>query len=206
MVFDLGNLFLGQPPWARVVKTILKDFMSTNYGEYSSKARLTFLLTGAHEWNAGGQNLTGTGKLRAIRPCLFPNRPNHELWTDHTYRNTLNCAIISNGTSDFVENDGPFPPFLKPNAYDRAMQVYHFRERERKIATIRQERGATRKFGQITDGELAQHSSFFSFPTLSVFWIRHGHITVLKAAKGQYYNSQLSLLQLHVTISNFINF
>jgi hypothetical protein len=129
--FDIGNMFLGQPPWAGVVKTILKDFMSTKYGEYSSKARFTFFLGNDREWNSGGQNLTGTKKLQALKPCLFPNRPSHGLWTDHRYRNTLNCAIISNGTSDFIENDGPFPPFLRPNAYDRAMYVYYARERER---------------------------------------------------------------------------
>jgi hypothetical protein len=143
--FDIGNMFLGQPPWAGVVKTILKDFMSTKYGEYSSKARFTFFLGNDREWNSGGQNLTGTKKLQALKPCLFPNRPSHGLWTDHRYRNTLNCAIISNGTSDFVENDGPFPPFLKPNAYDRAMYVYYARERERTIAAIRQEGGDVEK-------------------------------------------------------------
>jgi uncharacterized small protein (DUF1192 family) len=141
--FDLGNMFLGQPPWAGVVKTILKDFMSVNYGEYSSKARLTFLLGNDHELNVGGQNLTGTAKLQALKPCLFSNNPSHGLWTDHRYRNTLNCAIISNGTLDFVEKNGPFPPFMKPNAYDQAMKVYHVRERERTIASLQREKERT---------------------------------------------------------------
>jgi hypothetical protein len=143
--FDLGNLFLGQPPWAGVLKTILRGFMSTEYGEYSSKAGLTYHLGDDREWNSGGQNLTKTGKLPALQPCIFANKPHNGLWSEHRYQNTLNCAIISNGTKDFAEDNGPFPPFLRPNAYDRAMQVYRVRERERMIEKIKREEAAKRQ-------------------------------------------------------------
>ncbi|KAG7348335.1 hypothetical protein IV203_017040 [Nitzschia inconspicua] len=142
---DLGNLFLGQPPWAGVLKTILQKFMSLGYGEYSSKAGLTYHMGDDREWSLGGQNLTGTGKLGPIQPCVFPNKPRSGLWSDHRYQNTMNCAIISKGYKKFLKDDGPFPPFLKPNAYYRATEVFHVRERERKIDAIKQEAADRKK-------------------------------------------------------------
>ncbi|KAL3922604.1 MAG: hypothetical protein SGILL_002114 [Bacillariaceae sp.] len=134
---DLGNLFVGQPPWAGVLKKILKDFMTTNYGEYSSRAGLTYHLGDDRDWNRGGQNLTGTKKLERVKPCFFPNYPKDGIFNEHRYQNTLNCALISNGTEEFMEHDGPFPPFMNVHAYDRAVSVQKVKRRERQKEKIK---------------------------------------------------------------------
>lgn len=139
--FDLGNLFLGQPPWAGVLKKILRDFMTTGYGEYSSKAGMTYHLGDDREWDVGALNLTAMDES-LLAPCIFPNGPKNGLWSAHRYQNALNCAIISNGTENFIENDGPYPPFLKPNGYEKAMMVYRVRERERMIENIKRQKAA----------------------------------------------------------------
>ncbi|KAG7357820.1 hypothetical protein IV203_014407 [Nitzschia inconspicua] len=134
---NLGDLFLGQPPFAGVLKTVLQKFMSVGYGVYSSKVGLTCHMGDDREWDLGGLNLTGTNKLELIEPCVHPNKPPNGLWSDHRYQNTLNCAIISKGYETFLhQNNGTYPRFLKPNAYHRAMEVFHVGERERKNKKI----------------------------------------------------------------------
>jgi hypothetical protein len=142
---DLGNLFLGQPPWAGVLKKILKDFMTSKYGEYTSRAGLTFHLGNDREWYRGGQNLTGTEKLDRLNPCVFPNYPKGGIWNEHRYVNTLNCAIISNGTEEFIENDGPFPPFMNSHAYQLAEKVQRVKRKERLKEKIQKTQAARKK-------------------------------------------------------------
>jgi hypothetical protein len=119
--------------------------MTSKYGEYTSRAGLTFHLGNDREWYRGGRNLTGTEKLDRLNPCVFPNYPKGGIWNEHRYVNTLNCAIISNGTEEFIENDGPFPPFMNSHAYQLAEKVQRVKRKERLKEKIQKTQAARKK-------------------------------------------------------------
>jgi hypothetical protein len=121
---QLGNMFLGHPPWAKMFKLILMNHMTLAFHEFKSNMGWTYHLGDDRDWKKAKnvRNLTLPEKTR-VEQCPFFHRPPNNLYTDHWLQNTVNCAEVSSGFIQSVLCLGPPPPFVRPRSARRYQSV-----------------------------------------------------------------------------------
>jgi hypothetical protein len=142
---NLGNLFLGHPPWARVLLSILDLHMAKRFRKLKSRNGWTYHLGDDRDWKIPKKELVHNhtvSETQFLQQCRFQNKPVNNAYTDHWFQNTLACAEISVGWDKFNRGKGPPPPLVvQPQGVDLYDQVAssrgHRGDRENRISKAR---------------------------------------------------------------------
>jgi hypothetical protein len=125
---QLGHMFLGHPPWARMLMNILMTHMAFRYRTFESSYGWTYHLGNDKDWKNSTKNdrrnLT-LAEQAVVQVCPWNNDPPDHLYTDHWLQNSCNCAEVSLGLSESIRNATLPPPplFVTPHGAERYYQT-----------------------------------------------------------------------------------